>query len=291
MSAPITAVSTLPRLRWSTVRHGCAAARGVSQEVWLPDLDSRFGFQIRIRLGRAAFDETDLTSPIRSHSDSDWSQDQTRSGKIRATRRVMADAPTALSDPLQRWKRCRFSRTAGAQTERPSERSAIVETSRNARKRSSGRAVRLSAVAAEASGGRQGNESGRCEEEPDEGLARPRNSRNRQECRRRVIRRTRLSSSRLVQKPVVGAIGQLARPASSTNTPARSGAFERVWTTVVRAMFVGRSAGKGEVPAVGRPAASTDSRVSNRGRVAGAHSEGGRADLVRRETRVRHPEW
>lgn len=124
-----------------------------------------------------------------------------------------------------------------------------------------------------------------------ERLARPRNSRNRQECRRRVIRRTRLSSSRLVQKPVVWAIGQLARPASSTNTPARSGAFERVWTTVVRAMFVGRSAGKGEVPAVGRPAASTDPGVSVRGRVAGAHSEGGRADLVRRGTRVRHPEW
>lgn len=201
------------------------------------------------------------------------------------------DAPAAQSEPLQRWKRCRLSRTTGGQTERPSEWSAIVETSRNARKRSSGRAVRLSAVAAEASGGRQGNESGRCEEEPDEGLARPRNSRNRQECRRRVIRRTRLSSSRLVQKPVVWAIGQLARPASSTNTPARSGAFERVWTTVVRAMFVGRSAGKGEVPAVGRPAASTDSRVSNRGRVAVAHSEGGRAALVRRENRVRHPEW
>jgi hypothetical protein len=199
------------------------------------------------------------------------------------------DAPAAQSEPLQRWKRCRLSRTTGGQTERPSEWSAIVETSRNARKRSSGRAVRLSAVAAEASGGRQGNESGRCEEEPDEGLARPRNSRNRQECRRRVIRRTRLSSSRLVQKPVVWAIGQLARPASSTNTPPgreRScGGGRRLFGRCLWADRLERGGPGGWTSGGVNRSVRLESRPGCR------CAFGGRAALVRRENRVRHPEW
>lgn len=95
------------------------------------------------------------------------------------------------------------------------------------RKRSSGRAVRLSAVAAEASGGRQGNESGRCEEEPEE------RSGSTSEMPQPSGMQTQGNTADPVvkfpfgPKTRVGAIGQLTRSDPPPNARRRLGCVDR----------------------------------------------------------------